>query len=155
MIIFFVLTVPLFLYKKEEKMTKESKNMQELFYELFSEENEERRAIEKKVSKLLMSLMMSTSSKGYRYIKDAIMMILENQENAGAFMKVIYPTIAVNNDTASANVERNIRFAVNDVYKMNTKEDLINIFGKSRMTEYRPTSSEFITACAEKMRLEG
>ena len=66
-------------------MTKESKNMQELFYELFSEENEERRAIEKKVSKLLMSLMMSTSSKGYRYIKDAIMMILENQENAGAF----------------------------------------------------------------------
>lgn len=132
----------------------ESKNKCEMFSELFRDESKERKNIEKKVCSLLMSLMISTSSKGYRYISDAIIMVLENRENADAFMKVIYPAIALNNGTASANVERSIRLAVNDVYKMNTREDLIRIFGKSRMTEYRPTNSEFITACAEKMRLE-
>lgn len=133
----------------------ESMSRQAMFFELFKDESRERRDIETKVCRLLMSLMISTSSKGYRYMRDAIIMVLENQQNAGAFMKVIYPTIANNNGTACANVERSIRQAVSDVYRMNTRDDLISVFGKSRMTEFRPTNSEFITACAEKMRLEG
>ena len=135
-------------------MVKASLSRQALFAELFIDDDKEKSAIENKVCKLLISLMISTSCKGYRYIKDAIIMILENYENSGSFMKVIYPTIALNNGTGCASVERSIRCAVNEVYQMNTRADLVNVFGKSRMTEHRPTSSEFITACAEKMRLE-
>lgn len=86
---------------------------------------------EKKVSKLLYDLMLPPSYKGYRYMKDAILMLCDDDCVCTSFTKNIYPVIAEKYGSTSQNIEKNIRSAVNKIYAVNSREDLEKALGKS------------------------
>lgn len=109
---------------------------------------------EKKVSKLLYDLMLPPSYKGYRYIKDAILMLCDDNYVCTSFTKNIYPVIAEKYGSTSQNIEKNIRSAVNKIYAVNSREDLEKALGKSPIIYDKPSNVKFITFCAEKLRLE-
>lgn len=109
---------------------------------------------EKKVSKLLYDLMLPPSYKGYRYMKDAILMLCDDDYVCTSFTKNIYPVIAEKYASTSQNIEKNIRSAVNKIYAVNSREDLEKTLGKSPIIYDKPSNVKFITFCAEKLRLE-
>lgn len=109
---------------------------------------------EKKVSKLLYDLMLPPSYKGYRYLKDAILMLCDDNYVCTSFTKNIYPVIAEKYGSTSQNIEKNIRSAVNKIYAVNSREDLEKALGKSPIIYDKPSNVKFITFCAEKLRLE-
>ena len=109
---------------------------------------------EKKVSKLLYDLMLPPSYKGYRYMKDAILMLCDDDYVCTSFTKNIYPVIAEKYGSTSQNIEKNIRSAVNKIYAVNSREDLEKALGKSPIIYDKPSNVKFITFCAEKLRLE-
>lgn len=111
-------------------------------------------SIEKRVSALLYDLMLPPSYKGYRYLKDAILMLCDDDYECTSFTKNIYPVIADKYETTSQNIEKNIRTAVNKIYEVNSEYDLEKTLGKSPIIYDKPSNVKFITFCAEKLRLE-
>ncbi len=109
---------------------------------------------EKRVSSLLYDLMLPPSYKGYKYLKDAILMLADDNCECTSFTKNIYPVIAEKYDSTSQNIEKNIRSAVNKIYEVNSSEELENTLGKSPIIYEKPSNVKFITFCAEKLRLE-
>ena len=122
-------------------------------YRIYKEE-EEAVPLEKKVSLLLYDLALPSSYKGYKYLKEAILMLCEDDINYKIFTKTIYPSIAKKHNTTPQNIEKNIRFAIKKIYASNTPEELESHLGKSAVIYANPTNVKFITFCAEKLRLE-
>lgn len=110
--------------------------------------------IERKASALLYDLMLSPSYKGYKYLKDAILMLCDDKYDCTSFTKNIYPVIAEKYGSTSQNIEKNIRTAIIRIYEANSKEDFERILGKSPIISEKPSNVKFITFCAEKLRLE-
>ena len=50
--------------------------------------------------------------KGYHYLRDAIMMAVEDMNMLNSITKILYPTIAKNHQTTPSRVERAIRHAI-------------------------------------------
>lgn len=124
-------------------------------YRIYKEEEEEEEVpLEKKVSLLLYDLALPSSYKGYTYLKEAILMLCEDDINYKTFTKNVYPIIAKEHNSTPQNIEKNIRFAIKKIYASNTPEELERFLGKTAIIYTNPTNVKFITFCAEKLRLE-
>ncbi len=125
--------------------------------DLYKAEREDEFTIDKRTSRLLYDLMLPPNYKGYKYLREAIILLYNDTENAesGSFKKYIYPTVASKFNTTSQNVERNIRFALNKIRSINTEEELKEKLGISPEIVKKLTNVKFIAFCAEKLRLEG
>jgi two-component system response regulator (stage 0 sporulation protein A) len=94
--------------------------------------------------------------KGYQYIREAILMVVEDISLLGAVTKELYPGIAKKYDTAASRVERGIRHAIELAWERGQTATLKQIFGYSMNIErQRPTNSEFIAILADKFRVMG
>lgn len=92
--------------------------------------------------------------KGYQYIRDAILMVVEDVSLLGAVTKELYPAIAKKYDTAPSRVERGIRHAIELAWERGHTETLKRIFGYSMNIErQKPTNSEFVALLADKLRV--
>ncbi len=110
---------------------------------------------ERRASNLLYDLMLPPNYKGYKYLKEAIIMLCDDvNAELGSFNKYIYPTIATKFNTTPKNVERNIRFAVSKIYAINSEDELKDKLGISPDVIRKLTNVKFIAFCAEKLRLE-
>jgi len=94
--------------------------------------------------------------KGYQYIREAILMVVEDVSLLGAVTKELYPGIAKRYDTASTRVERGIRHAIELAWERGQTDALKQIFGYSMNIErQKRTNSEFIALLADKFRVMG
>jgi len=94
--------------------------------------------------------------KGYQYIREAIIMVVEDVSLLGAVTKELYPGIAKKYDTASPRVERGIRHAIELAWERGHTDTLKQIFGYSvNMDRQKPTNSEFIALLSDKFRVMG
>jgi len=92
--------------------------------------------------------------KGYLYIKDAILMVVEDVSLLGAVTKELYPGIAKTFNSTSTRVERGIRHAIELAWERGQKDALKRIFGYSMNVErQKPTNSEFIALLSDKFRV--
>src|SRR5207344_3342737 len=83
--------------------------------------------------------------KGYQYIREAILMVVEDDSLLDAVTKELYPGIAKKYDTASSRVERGIRHAIELAWERGHTDTLKQIFGYSmNVDRQKPTNSEFI-----------
>ncbi len=110
--------------------------------------------VEKKASVLLYDLMLPPNYKGYRYLKDAILMLSDENYECNSFTKNIYPVIAEKYGSTPQNIEKNIRSSIIKIYEVNSRDDLEKVLGKSPIISEKPSNVKFITFCAEKLRLE-
>ena len=65
--------------------------------------------LETRVTDMLHEIGIPAHIKGYHYLRDAIMMAVEDMDVLNAITKVLYPTVAKKYQTTSSRVERAIR----------------------------------------------
>lgn len=111
--------------------------------------------IRRQISFLVRNLGVPAHIKGCRYMKFAILMVMEDSNRVNYITKLLYPEIAKKCGTTASSVERAIRHAIDTIWIRGNKELLGEIFGTFVMEgQERPTNSKFIAAVADWMRLE-
>ncbi|MHB1651191.1 MAG: sporulation transcription factor Spo0A [Desulfitobacteriaceae bacterium] len=106
------------------------------------------------VTAMMHQIGIPAHVKGYQYIRDAILMVVEDVSLLGAVTKELYPAIAKKYDTAPSRVERGIRHAIELAWERGHTETLKRIFGYSMNIErQKPTNSEFVALLADKLRV--
>lgn len=68
--------------------------------------------IEMRVTKTIHDIGVPAHIKGYQYLREAIIMTVNDMEVINAITKVLYPTVAKKYKTTSSRVERAIRHAI-------------------------------------------
>ena len=111
--------------------------------------------LEMMVTAIIHEIGVPAHIKGYQYLRDAIIMSVNDNEMLGAITKVLYPTIARNYKTTSSRVERAIRHAIEVAWSRGRMETIEELFGYTvNSGKGKPTNSEFIALIADKIRLE-
>ena len=113
------------------------------------------RNLENDVTNIIHEIGVPAHIKGYQYLRDAIIMAIENREVINSITKVLYPTIAKMNMTTPSRVERAIRHAIEVAWSRGKMDTINELFGYTIHTgKGKPTNSEFIALISDKMRLE-
>lgn len=111
--------------------------------------------LEQDVTDMIHEIGVPAHIKGYQYLREAIMMSVEDQEMLGSITKILYPTIARKYQTTASRVERAIRHAIEVAWNRGKMETLDAMFGYTINTgKGKPTNSEFIALIADKIRLQ-
>ena len=111
--------------------------------------------LEKDVTDMIHEIGVPAHIKGYQYLREAIMMSVNEADMLGSITKVLYPTIAEKYQTTSSRVERAIRHAIEVAWNRGRMETLDSLFGYTINTgKGKPTNSEFIALIADKIRLQ-
>ena len=128
-----------------------------------SSESESRNAVSKKqeynletrVTDMIHEIGIPAHIKGYHYLRDAIIMAVDDMDVLNAITKVLYPTIAKMNQTTASRVERAIRHANEVAWSRGKLDTLDELFGYTVSNgKGKPTNSEFIALIADTIRLE-
>lgn len=112
-------------------------------------------SLENQVTEIIHEIGVPAHIKGYQYLRDAIILSVNDGEIMGSITKYLYPTIAKKYKTTPSRVERAIRHAIEVAWsrgRMETIEDLFGYTVNSR--KGKPTNSEFVALIADKIRLE-
>ena len=132
-----------------------SKSVERQSREQESKEKELTFDLEKDVTDMIHEIGVPAHIKGYQYLREAIMMSVEDPDMLGSITKVLYPTIAKRYQTTSSRVERAIRHAIEVAWNRGKMETLDNLFGYTISTgKGKPTNSEFIALIADRIRLQ-
>lgn len=119
-----------------------------------TEEKTVKRDLEKDVTDMIHELGVPAHIKGYQYLREAIMMSVEDMDMLNSITKILYPTIAKKFQTTPSRVERAIRHAIEVAWSRGRMETLDALFGYTINTgKGKPTNSEFIALIADKIRL--
>ena len=93
--------------------------------------------------------------KGYQYLREAIMIAVDDMDVINAVTKVLYPEVAKRFNTTASRVERAIRHAIEVAWDRGDLETLQKYFGYTvSNTKGKPTNSEFIAMIADRLVLE-
>lgn len=112
-------------------------------------------ALEVRVTNVIHQIGVPAHIKGYQYLREAIMMAVDDMEAVGAITKVLYPSIAKQFKTTSSRVERAIRHAIEVAWDRGDLETLQSYFGYTVSgVKGKPTNSEFISMIADRLRLQ-
>lgn len=135
---------------EEEAVRKQRKIMQE-------EKREEERAqdLEEYVTHMLHEIGIPAHIKGYHYLRDGILMAIDDMDVLNAITKVLYPTVAKKNQTTASRVERAIRHSIEVAWSRGKLDTIDELFGYTVNTgKGKPTNSEFIALIADTIRLK-
>lgn len=107
------------------------------------------------VTEILHQIGVPAHIKGYQFLRDAILMTMEDQEYINSVTKRLYPEIARRSGTTASRVERAIRHAIEVAWDRGDVDTLNSYFGYTiHNLRGKPTNSEFIAMIADKMRLD-
>ena len=140
-----MITVPSTKNAKDsaEKATEKKEQTPEVIHDL-----------EKDVTDMIHEIGVPAHIKGYQYLREAIMMSVEDPAMISSITKILYPTIAKRFQTTPSRVERAIRHAIEVAWSRGRMETLDAMFGYTIDTgKGKPTNSEFIALIADRIRL--
>lgn len=113
------------------------------------------RNLESDVTNIIHEIGVPAHIKGYQFLRDAIMLTINDMEMINSITKVLYPTIAKKNNTTPSRVERAIRHAIEVAWTRGEMDTIDELFGYTvNKGKGKPTNSEFIALIADKIRLE-
>ncbi len=122
-------------------------------YQICAEPSEE--DLETQVTDLLHEIGIPAHIKGYHYLRDSILMAIDDMDVLNAITKILYPTVAKKNQTTSSRVERAIRHAIEVAWSRGKLDTLEALFGYTVSNgKGKPTNSEFIALIADTIRLK-
>lgn len=107
------------------------------------------------VTEILHQIGVPAHIKGYHYLRDSIIMAIEEPETINAVTKQLYPSVAKQYETTSSRVERAIRHAIEVAWDRGDVDVLNSYFGYTiHNTRGKPTNSEFIAMISDKLCLQ-
>lgn len=112
-------------------------------------------SLESQVTDMIHEIGIPAHIKGYHYLRDAILMAIDDMDVLNAITKVLYPTVAKKHQTTSSRVERAIRHAIEVAWSRGKLDTLDRLFGYTVSNgKGKPTNSEFIALVADTIRLK-
>ncbi|MBQ9485989.1 MAG: sporulation transcription factor Spo0A [Clostridia bacterium] len=112
-------------------------------------------SLEEKVSKIFINVGIPPHIKGYSFLREGVMMAIENPSVINNITKQLYPMIGERYKTTPSKVERAIRHAIEVAWNRGRIENINNILGvRAYVGADKPTNGEFIALIADKMLLE-
>ena len=113
-------------------------------------------SIETLVTNIIHEIGVPAHIKGYQYLREAIIIAVNDMDVINAITKVLYPEVAKTFGTTPSRVERAIRHAIEVAWNRGKIENINNLFGiKVYSSTEKPTNGEFIALVADKMLIEG
>ncbi|MBQ6143143.1 MAG: sporulation transcription factor Spo0A [Clostridia bacterium] len=110
--------------------------------------------MEIKITEILHQIGVPAHIKGYHYLRNSIMMSIENPDIINSVTKQLYPSVAHNFETTSSRVERAIRHAIEVAWDRGDIDILNSYFGYTiHNSRGKPTNSEFIAMISDRLRL--
>lgn len=124
-------------------------------YVEFNIQSSKEEILEIKVTNIIHEIGVPAHIKGYQYLRDGIIMVVNNIEVINQITKQLYPDLAKKYKTTPSRVERAIRHAIEVAWNRGQLEAVESIFGYTvNSNKGKPTNSEFIAMIADKLRLD-
>ena len=114
-----------------------------------------KQSIEAMVTSIIHEIGVPAHIKGYQYLREAIIIAVNDMDVINAITKVLYPQVAKTFQTTPSRVERAIRHAIEVAWDRGDLDTLQRFFGYTvSNTKGKPTNSEFIALIADKLQLQ-
>ncbi len=114
------------------------------------------KSLKNMVTDIIHEIGVPAHIKGYQYLREAILIAVDDMDVINAVTKVLYPEVARRFSTSPSRVERAIRHAIEVAWDRGDLETLQKFFGYTvSNTKGKPTNSEFIAMIADRLVLEG
>lgn len=111
--------------------------------------------IESMVTGIIHEIGVPAHIKGYQYLREAILIAVNDMDVINAITKVLYPQVARTFATTPSRVERAIRHAIEVAWDRGDLDTLQRFFGYTvSNTKGKPTNSEFIALIADRLQLQ-
>ena len=138
--------------KSQNLMVRDPKSR---YIEISNENIKKEENLEALVTNVIHEVGVPAHIKGYQYLREAIMMVVNDIDVINQITKSLYPQIASKFNTTPSRVERAIRHAIEVAWGRGQQEAVESIFGYTiSASKGKPTNSEFIAMIADKLRLE-
>lgn len=132
-----------------------SREIKQQYIEIAPENKKDEGNLEALVTNVIHEVGVPAHIKGYQYLREAIMMVINDIDVINQITKQLYPNIAKKYGTTPSRVERAIRHAIEVAWGRGEPGTVENIFGYTvSAAKGKPTNSEFIAMIADKLRLE-
>ncbi len=113
------------------------------------------KGLESTVTSIIHEIGVPAHIKGYQYLREAIMIAVEDMDVINAVTKILYPEVAKRFGTTASRVERAIRHAIEVAWDRGDLETLQKYFGYTvSNAKGKPTNSEFIAMIADRLQLQ-
>lgn len=110
--------------------------------------------LEAVVTEVIHEIGVPAHIKGYQYLREAIILTINDMDIINSVTKVLYPTVAKKYNTTPSRVERAIRHAIEVAWDRGDIETLQKFFGYTvSNVKGKPTNSEFIAMIADCLSL--
>lgn len=140
---------------KQTQGTVVSREIKAPYIDIPEENKKNEDNLEALVTNVIHELGVPAHIKGYQYLREAIMMVINDIDIINQITKQLYPEIAEKYKTTPSRVERAIRHAIEVAWARGQADTVENIFGYTiSAAKGKPTNSEFIAMIADKLRLE-
>jgi len=111
--------------------------------------------LESQVTAIIHEVGVPAHIKGYQYVREAILIAVEDMDVINSVTKILYPEVAKRFHTTASRVERAIRHAIEVAWDRGDLETLQKFFGYTvSNTKGKPTNSEFIAMISDRIRLQ-
>ena len=111
--------------------------------------------LEAEVTSVIHEIGVPAHIKVYQYLRDAIIMVINDMDILNSITKQLYPSIAKQYNTTPSRVERAIRHAIEVAWSRGKMDTIDKLFGYTvNNGKGKPTNSEFIALIADRLRLE-
>ena len=125
------------------------------YVQIESSKKNSEESLEALVTNIIHEVGVPAHIKGYQYLREAIIMVIKDNEIINQITKQLYPEIATKFHTTPSRVERAIRHAIEVAWGRGEQKVVENIFGYTiSANRGKPTNSEFIAMISDKLRLE-
>lgn len=112
-------------------------------------------SIEYTITEIMHQIGFPAHIRGYQYLREAILRVMDNMDMINAVTKELYPEVAEKFHTTSSRVERAIRHAIDVAWNRGDIEILQQYFGsKHSNIKNKPTNSELIAMIADRLNIE-
>jgi len=112
-------------------------------------------SLERTVTEIIHEIGVPAHIKGYQYLREAIIMTINDMDVINAVTKVLYPAVAKKYNTTPSRVERAIRHAIEVAWDRGDLETIQKFFGYTVSNiKGKPTNSEFIAMIADRLSLQ-
>lgn len=131
-----------------------SRSLQAVPNQGMSIQKRQEQSLEAVVTEVIHEIGVPAHIKGYQYLREAIILTINDMDVINAVTKVLYPAVAKKFGTTPSRVERAIRHAIEVAWDRGDLETLQKFFGYTVSNiKGKPTNSEFIAMIADCLSL--
>lgn len=113
------------------------------------------RNLEERITNIFLTIGIPAHIKGYHFLREAIKMVVQDNDIINRITKELYPSIAKKFNTTPSKVERSIRHSIDVAWSRGKVENINQLFGYVVYDKNdKPTNGEFIALVADKLSME-